>query len=501
MKKLYKLIYAVFLLVLAFAGCDLSFLGSQGSYQYSLVNADTEISHIPTEDFFYVNIKSAYYTGDSSTFDPLDFELYALDEGPGTDCKISVNEQSSTEDLYCMLDVAEGDLWYHEINLEYNVPPGMCPYLGFYTHWHYNQEVGEGPRRVVEIETESADGDTNITYSPCTVDPPYYCEKRTRSAVAEEWGNWERYRTYSCPVDDKEVSQSAEHCIDGSNAKVRYKDAETGGTTVQEEETALAEYQCKKLDTSRCDGTYREEEKVCEYNKSEQDGKGNCCLGKYFLVRAGQTAEEKEWSGDISQCVGGLGRLSWQTFDDDGFPSVLVEEAGSKGLKKDYRLPQLIQSIKTRVSFPTANYFEGVEDKAGEGGENFPDFYNSRDKDGNINICGRKEEDKDGDEDPERCPTGNPYITWACLDPNQEELHRIHLIIREWNTKEELDRFKESEGNQGDSDIVGAGGSECEYYETEEDFLKLFGPCNDLLDADDWTSDYPEINYGGSSGS
>ena len=62
---------------------------------------------------------------------PWIFVLYAMDDGPGTDCKISVNEESGTEDLYCMLDVMEGDLWYHEIELEYNVPPGMCSYLAF----------------------------------------------------------------------------------------------------------------------------------------------------------------------------------------------------------------------------------------------------------------------------------------------------------------------------------------------------------------------------------
>ena len=473
MKKLYKLIYAVFLLVLAFAGCDLSFLGSQGSYQYSLVNADTEISHIPTEDFFYVNIKSAYYTGDSSTFDPLDFELYALDEGPGTDCKISVNEQSSTEDLYCMLDVAEGDLWYHEINLEYNVPPGMCPYLGFYTHWHYNQEVGEGPRFVVEDEREV--GDSKVTdYIPCDSIPPFICETRTRADADAEWENWSDLSSYSCKADSP--GSKTHYCYNSSDVK--------------QEDNDTNEYRCQDRNIDGCrrgiHRTNEEVEKVCYYNKSEQKGKSNCCLGKYTVVKeGGSDSEEREWSGDISQCIGGLGRLSWQTFGDDGFPSVLVEEAGSKGLKKDYRLPQLIQSIKTRVSFPTANYFEGVEDKAGEAGENFPDFYT------NTNACG----------EGKRCLTGNPYITWSCLDPNQEELHRIHLIIREWNTKEELDRFKESEGNQGDSDIVGAGGSECEYYETEEDFLKLFGPCNDLQDADDWTSGYPEINYGGGSGS
>ena len=497
MKKLYK--SHVFLFVLAFMGCDLSFLKTNSSYQYSLVNADTEISQIPTEDFFYVNIKSAYYTGDSNTFDPLDFALYAMDEGPGTDCKISVNEQSSTEDLYCMLDVAEGDLWYHEINLEYNVPPSMCPYLGFYTHWHYNQDVGEGPRAVIEEEVRRGD-DTITQYRPCVnasdIQINFICERRARSTPGDtstSWDSadtaWGNTNTYSCG------DSATDHCINksDSNAEVKYTNSSNVPTT--DESTATYQYRCERRNVSGCSSgghrTDEEVEKVCKYNLSEQKGKANCCLGKYTVIKEdGSDSEEREWSGDISQCIGGLGRLSWSNFDDEGFPLVLVEEAGSRGLKKDYRLPPLIQNIKTRVSFPTANYFEGVEDKAGEAGENFPDFYK------NNKICGRE-----GTNTAIRCPTGHPYVTWTCLDQNQDELHRIHLLIREWNTKEELDDFKDSEGSRGDPDVVGSGGVDCEYYESEENFLRLFSPCNDIEDADDWTRGYPEINYGGSSGS
>ena len=129
----------------AFSSCDLSMFANNRSRQYSIVSPEDEISNIPTGDFFFITLKSAYYTGGQGSFDPLDFLLYAMDDGPGTQCKISVEEESSTEDLFCMLDVMEGDLWYHEINLEYNFPPEMCAYAGFYPHWHYNQAVGNGP--------------------------------------------------------------------------------------------------------------------------------------------------------------------------------------------------------------------------------------------------------------------------------------------------------------------------------------------------------------------
>ena len=131
-----------------FSSCDLSMFANNRSRQYSIVSPEDEISQIPTDDFFFINLKSAYYTGAQGSFDPLDFMLYEMDEGPGTDCKISVNEESATEDLYCMLEVSEGDLWFQEITLEYNVPPGMCSYLAFMPHWHYNQPTGKGPTQV-----------------------------------------------------------------------------------------------------------------------------------------------------------------------------------------------------------------------------------------------------------------------------------------------------------------------------------------------------------------
>ena len=59
-----------------------------------------------------------YYYGDKE-FDPFDAIIYAMDEGPGTDCKISVDEDS-TEDLYCIVDVMEGDLYFF-INLSLSI--------------------------------------------------------------------------------------------------------------------------------------------------------------------------------------------------------------------------------------------------------------------------------------------------------------------------------------------------------------------------------------------
>ncbi len=433
-KNIYQFLYLVGIAILAFSSCDLSFLNGNRSYQYSLVDGD-EISNIPDDEFFNVNIKSAYYTGDSNTFDPLDFvKPYAMDEGPGTDCKISINEESATEDLYCILEVAEGDLWFHEINLQYNVPPGMCPYLAFLPHWHYNQAVGLGPRYVAQYETRRTDQDGNplIEYIGCSIKPV------TQEGIEA-------------------------HCIGGSYSE-RSTCEDNGGTWIDEQPSL-------SLCPPNSQEGYAKEDsnKVCQYIRKEDDQEINCCLGEYELYKDGKKEGDYKWDGDIKNCIGGLARINWDTFDKDGFPAVLIEQAGNKGLKKDYTLYPLYDKIDQsfRSSFPTANYFSGMKDKEWEAKDE-PPFYSAQ-------IDGAQK-------------GGKPFVTWACLDQNKEVLHTIRFIIQEWNTKEEFTSFKESEGSRGDPDIgglTGREGSECDYYENN---TLSFGACNDLNDADDFVS-------------
>ena len=90
---LYKLkwFYTLALIILLYASCNpLKFLGVTGSSsQYSLIPTEgLSVSHIPNEKYFYVNLHAAYYIGEG--FDPLDAKIYAMEEGPDTDCKISV---------------------------------------------------------------------------------------------------------------------------------------------------------------------------------------------------------------------------------------------------------------------------------------------------------------------------------------------------------------------------------------------------------------------------
>ena len=476
-----KIFIIISLLVLAFSSCDLAVFGARSSSrQFSLVTDD--ISDIPSEHFFYVNIKSAYYTGAQGSFDPLDFQLYAMDQGPGTDCKISANEQSSTEDLYCMLDIMEGDLYLHEIELDYNVPPEMCAYLGFLPHWHYNQEVGAGPKVVYACDqlTRQSDGNTTVEQKymatePTETPPQKYCFEQERPDDDTEW------------TDSTLVSPETE-CTDNNKETECGVDNTAGADQIR--------YYCQAKDgatpTRDCSRDAKEDAKdLCpKYNKSGGDSDlENCCLGEYSII-GGEGDNNGKWGGDVKNCIGGLARIEWGAFDDDGFPIILTRQSASRGVRDQYTLYPLIDKVKKFVTFPTANYFTSIErDKKTT---DLPSFYTANENKPKEDPCGYNK--KTGQNI--RCPKGHPFLTWTCLDKAKEVRHRIHLLIREWNTVAEFTKFKESKGGRGDPDIKGKEGELCDYFTASRED-NTFGKCGDLDDADDQDGSYPELRYEG----
>ena len=237
---------------------------------------------------------------------------------------------------------------------------------------------------------------------------------------------------------------------------------------------------------------------------------GNCCLGTYTNYKVDPidkkytTGEQEDWGGDIKNCIGGLARLNWSAFDDNGFPIPLVAPSGSSGVRETYELPNLLSKNKTRHSLPTANFYTGI----GEEDESTSSEYRNKseltpeDAGEPNNYCNKDNEKEDNYKF--LCSGGvksYPYITWSCLDQNYEVRHQIHLIIREWNTQEEFLSFKESNGSSGDPDTGGDEGDGCDYY-TANTHAQYFGACNDLTDLDDQDDkgSYPNLPYQGAGG-
>ena len=435
---IYKLrwFYVASLIILLFASCDpLKLFGGKTSDQYSLSPIEgLSTSYIPNEKFFYVNLSAGYYIGEG--YDPLDSIIYAMDEGPGTDCKIPV-EQESTEDLYCIMDVMEGDLWFHEIVLEYNVPEQLCDYLDFEVPWHFNQSIGRGPNTVHvcnDYFTGCSDGETPTP------------ETETRYCL----GGCNKTTISLCPGENQVTTS-----------------CRTDTTASPQEE---AQNFCSSLDLSEND-------------------LANCCFGDYTLISEG-TSSTANWGGDFQNCIGGMARFSWTSFNQAGVPIILTTNTLKAGLRETYTLPALINTydghyddISTdaklkRPTFITANYWTDVEDK--DSVSNRPKFYTAPTE---------AQLPKDYLEPLHvNQSSGYPYLTWSCLDKAREIKHRIHLIVREWNTQEEYDSFKDTKGSRGDPDVVGQEGSICQYYEAGEGSILKSTECNDAIDADDWDS-------------
>jgi hypothetical protein len=456
LKKL-KWFYAIALSIWLFVSCDvLSAIGGSALTEtYSLIPTEgLSTTHIPNEEFFYVNLHAAYYIGEG--FDALDSIIYAMDDGPGTDCKIPV-EQESTEDLYCIMDVMEGDLWFHNIVLQYNVPAGMCDYLDFDVPWHFNQKIGYGPQSVYTCNRGSCQGGT----------------------------------TGGEPTLETET----EYCLETCTVQ---QASELGDCEAQEDVTY-----------SRCGGIVEREDpqNFCgTLDKSEND-LANCCLGDYNLydvessVGKSGTHSEAKWGGNVKDCIGGLGRTNWNSFNHAGFPITEVTATLKEGHSSTYEMPALIDKyeghknadkLNKSPTFINANYWTDVENK--EFTDSPPSFYKAPRAGTQMESHLRTLNE-----------LGYPYLSWTCLDKAREIKHRINLVIREWNTQEEYNSYKETSGGRGDPDVVGAEGSICDYYESEEEAILKDTDCNDFADVDDWDAldhgtgvgynAYPEVIY------
>ncbi len=463
-----------------FSSCGGAFLNTS-SFFSSLPDVEGGSRNIPNNEFFYINISDATYRGRHG-FDLLDYEMYERENGPGYDCKISINEEASTEDMYCMFEILEGDLFFHELDFEYNAPPGMCHYVFFQTHWHYNQESGYGPRKVYE---EKCYPENSVSR---------YCEKGESGGLCSDSGRYGSCQeNQNTPTGTKYCASSVSTTPEELCTHNRYSTCQdsTGQNLVSRacyttDQPKLNSINCYEEEASRyctsrvatqgeCDasaynGCEEEVNDLCKYIRTEGE---NCCLGEYTQISTSEdgspTTTEGSWGGSLTQCIGGLGRTAWENYTEDGLPRVLIVEA-LDGLREQYEIPPLIDISggNTRSGFVTANYWEGIEDRTDE-----PEFYKSSPNPPPAHQPVPRE--------------GYPYITFACKDQAYEVKHRIHLVIREWNSQEEFRDFKDSQGSSGDPDAAGEAGSDCDYYEQDDDYELEDRSCNDIVDVDDWT--------------
>ena len=406
--------------------------------------------------------------------------------------------------------------------LEYNFPPEMCEYSGFIVPYHLNQEIVYGPPVVYSCPFIVREGDnTKVENRYCTgscspVDSA--CLKGdadVKGADRNTCSTKNACESENCGKLPGRWSTGPDACLDKDSNNII---AETG--CGNREDCIDIDHNCGKGTAGAgkwqpgyncgigAPSGHSKIQEVCgKYDKSGQD-LGNCCLGTY-VVRKGSNelaSESGKWGDDLKQCIGGPGRFAWDSYSDKGVPLREVTNTGKDGLRDEYELDAIINvhnghkvGVSKVPSFITANFWEDVEDK---------DFISSESK---VKIYFPPKPERPFIEAENI--RGEPYFVWTCMDSAREVRHRIILLIREWNTQTEYNKFKESLGSGGDPDVEGEEGSLCDYYTSEEagtsddpGVFRRDSYCNDLFDLDDWeqrppyprSSDpYPEVIYKG----
>lgn len=215
-----------------------------------------------------------------------------------TRCEIV--EGSANQDLVCIVDIPEGDLYFHGLEFVYNVPPNMCRYLQRGTYWYYNNEVGYGPSNINIAYTLNASG--VITASTCTVDGtgPLACNSTNFPELQFEFSSNDI--TPSCVYD-----------------------------------------RSKATDPNCCFGDYSLTKVV-----TTPDTTTNTTTN----LKWGETQT------GLESCIGGAARTNWPDngFSSTGFPRSIVQSA-EEGVSETYELVAPIQNPNAGNNFSVANYY------------------------------------------------------------------------------------------------------------------------------------------------
>lgn len=220
-----------------------------------------------------------------------------------TPCGIS-KDSVANEDLTCLIDAPEADLHNKNLELKFNVPPGMCRYLVRKIYWFYNREVGYGPSSIVATvaKTINASGDlTGVTYS-CSFDggaADANCDNHPEISptLAPEG------QTFSCNYD-KTLSEGYNCCFGSYGLSI------TTNTT----------------------------------------GPG------IALSETSNTAAK--WGGDYINCIGGPGKTNWSHYSKENIPVGAVSYA-INGIT-DKQIVTSALSLVIRTNIHVANYSGGA---------------------------------------------------------------------------------------------------------------------------------------------
>ena len=433
-KKTVFIATAALVAVFGFSSCILE-MGEWGSAGYSALPS-VEFNSVEESDsnWFYIDLDEEYYRRNSNIALPL-YEISTTEEYGDSaqpdresvsNCEIEYDPDldftdNAKKDIYCILDMMEQDLYLHKVALVYNVPKGMCNYTVVRPPWHFNQNFGPGPTRLIKCTINKRTGTDDDGQAECDEREGYFDAS-------------------SCP-------EGTEECTSNSPAVSKFPG----------EKENLQEF-CGAYDLTKL--------KL-----------GNCCFGNYSVYdsNGGDPVEQGKWPGELKNCIGGFARTSWEAYDESGNPIPEIQHAAQDG----YRAKKEIGSIYDVTggllgfSMPSANYIKSLDVAASRVQSRLNELWEDNKSKGAFRKSAIF---------PRHPPW--PFFSVECKDSGGEVVAALHLSVKEWNTREQFEEFYHSKGGdeRADPDVDGREGRNCEY---EEDRLSTESECNDFLDLDD----------------
>lgn len=217
--------------------------------------------------------------------------------GFNDDCEIAAAATDQTVD--CVAEINEGDLFFHQAKLHYNVPTNMCTYLERTPYYFYNQEIGYGPNSFVMNVTFDVDG--NLTAATCSVDGS---------------------ATTDCSIDNNDIDfREVNFDPKTVSASCLYNKEQAGGANC-------------------CFGDYQATLNVTR----------NAVVTTSYI--------DGKWGGSWKSCIGGPPATSaWTIKSKNGWPASLISYVFGEGLNSTLNLAKLIEEPNGWDSITIANHY------------------------------------------------------------------------------------------------------------------------------------------------
>jgi len=340
----------------------------------------------------------------------------------GSKCAVD-KSSSSTQNLTCIIEAPELSLWYGGLQMAVNIPAGMCEYMREVPYWYYNNEVGVGPTAIgleVTTTTNAAGKSTN---------------------------------SYRCSVNGSSFS---DNCSGYDEANFIIKD----GTITPK----------------------------CIYDKTGSRNGKNCCFGGYSLTTIIRTVDasgtvtenptydpDRDWAGQITDCIGGQGKTNWDTLTVDGYPISRITEVRS-GVLKPITVKAPSESIHGAMSvIPVANYYS-VSSTVSTSLHYHTGYASASAVVSNLPYYVDPISDRDGT----LLTSAYPAYEYHCLGDAFEVKHKIKLYVRQWDVLADFNTYISTGTYTGSApwDYSGTEGTNCNGVTDPNE------PCDDFKSSD-----------------